>query len=188
MKPKHNWQKEVDNIYNMGIEGKTLKQIGDFYDVSSVYIKKLIIKFNIFNNVDYGAKARAKNKKEDKNKKLFLKYGENDGSELYKAKRRKFITKQSNMKRAGIEFNINFGDIDFPEYCPILEIKLDYFAEGKSNDNSPSFDRIDSNKGYVTDNVRVISNKANRIKSDGDIETLKKIIEYLETKNFKINE
>lgn len=180
MKPKHEWQKEIDNIRNMGIEGKTLKEIGKFYNVTSVYIKKLILKYNIFENVEYGASARAKYKKEERNKKLFLKYGEDDGSDLYKAKRRKFIIKQSNMKRAGIEFNINFGDIDFPEYCPILGIKLDYFAEGKANDNSPSFDRVDSTKSYIHGNVRIISTKANRIKSDGNIQELKKILEYLE--------
>lgn len=180
MKPKYDWKKEIDRIRDMGVSGKTLKEIGDFYNVTSVYIKKLILKYDIFENKEYGARARAKYKKEERNKKLFLKYGENDGSDLYRAKRRKFIAKKSNMKRAGIEFNINFGDIDFPEFCPILGIKLDYFAEGKANDNSPSFDRIDSTKPYIHGNVRIISTKANRIKSDGNIEELKKILNYLE--------
>lgn len=180
MKTKYNWQQELDNIRQLGMNGSTLDEIGKKYNVTGVYIKKLIVKYNIFDGIIYGASARAKYKKEDREKELFLKYGENDGSDLYKAKRRKFVIKQSNMKRAGVEFDINFGDIDFPEYCPILGIKLDYFAEGIASDNSPSFDRTDSNKGYVSGNVRIVSNKANRIKSDGDIETLKKILAYLE--------
>ena len=182
-KTKQNiWLNEIVNIKNMGLQGFTLKEIGLHYKVTSACIKKIIDKYNIFSKNDiWGASARAKVKSELKIEKLFLRYGKNDGSNLYKAKRAKFIIKQSNMKRAGIEFNLNFGEIDFPEYCPVLGIKLDYFANRKPQDNSPSFDRLDCTKGYITDNVKIISNKANRIKSNGNIDDLKKIIKYLES-------
>jgi hypothetical protein len=175
------WENEISNIKSMGIKGFTLKEIGLHYGVTGAYIKKLINKFNIFNENDiWGASVKAKFKRDANVNRLFLKYGTNDGTDLYKAKRNKFIIKQSNMKIAGIEFNLNFGEIDFPEYCPILGIKIDYFAKFSPKDNSPSFDRIDCTKGYVSGNVMIISNKANRIKSDGNIEELRKILTYLE--------
>ena len=181
MKPKYNWEKETDNIRNMGLQGIPMHDIGVYYNVSGTYIKKLIVKYNIFaDNEVYCASARALKKQENNNARLFLRYGNKDNSELYKAQRRKFIIKQSNMKRAGKQFNLNFGDIVWPKYCPILGIELNYFAEGKANDSSPSFDRIDPTKEYITGNVMIISNKANRLKSDGNIYEIRKILEYLE--------
>ena len=46
-------------------------------------------------------------------------------------------------------------------------------------DESPSLDRIDSKKGYTKDNVQVISNRANRLKADGNIEEFKLILKWL---------
>jgi thymidylate synthase ThyX len=55
----------------------------------------------------------------------------------------------------------------YPEYCPYLGIKLDYSVgdKGSPQDNSPSFDRIDSKGDYTHDNVQVISNLANSMKN-----------------------
>jgi hypothetical protein len=182
MKLKHNWPQEVPNIRNMGIQGHTLNEIGAHYGVTGMYINKLIKKYNIFDDgTVYGASAKAQSKQEIKQKQNYLKYGNKNDTKLYRAQRDKFIIKQSNMKRAGIEFTINFGELIWPEYCPILGIKLDYFVKGGvPQDNSPSFDRIDNTKGYVKDNVFIISNKANRLKNNGNIQELRKIIEYLE--------
>lgn len=60
--------------------------------------------------------------------------------------------------------------------CPILGIELSW---GFPKDTSPSLDRIDSNKGYTYDNCQIISNKANRIKSDSTLEELEAIVQYL---------
>ena len=50
------------------------------------------------------------------------------------------------------------------------------------NSFSPSLDRIDSTKGYVPGNVWVISNKANRMKSNAAAEELiifaKSVLDY----------
>ena len=58
----------------------------------------------------------------------------------------------------------------YPEYCPYLGIKLDYSIgeKGSPQDNSPSFDRIDSTGDYTHDNVQIISNLANSMKNSAD--------------------
>lgn len=75
-------------------------------------------------------------------------------------------------------FDLEFEDLDWPDVCPVLGIELDYFNETMC-DNSVSFDRIDSTKGYVKGNVAIISWRANRIKNDGTAEEHKAIYVYL---------
>src|SRR5262252_1025870 len=65
--------------------------------------------------------------------------------------------------RDGREFTIKLSDIKVPDRCPILGIPL-FYTEGRQSDNSPSIDRIDSNRGYTPDNIVVISWRANRLK------------------------
>lgn len=88
--------------------------------------------------------------------------------------------KRANARRIGYEINLNYSDLTWPEVCPILGLTIDYYAESRQ-ENSPSFDRINSNIGYLPGNVRVISWRANRIKNDGTAEEHKKIADYLET-------
>lgn len=80
-------------------------------------------------------------------------------------------------KSKGWEFNITIEDIDVPEYCPILGIKLERSNSG-CNPNSPSVDRIDSTKGYIKGNIVVTSNRANFLKKDASIEELEKILDF----------
>lgn len=70
----------------------------------------------------------------------------------------------------GLDFDLDFYEItnNIPTTCPILGIPL-FWKEKKQSDNSPSFDRINPNKGYTKDNVQIISWKANRIKNNGTI-------------------
>ena len=58
---------------------------------------------------------------------------------------------------------------------------LDKKNSGNSKSNSPTLDRIDNNKGYVKGNVKVISHRANSLKSSGTILEFTKIIEYIES-------
>lgn len=92
---------------------------------------------------------------------------------LSSAKRR---AKVKNMK-----FNIELSDIIIPEHCPILNIKL-IVNKGFAKENSPTLDRIDSNKGYIKGNIAVISNRANRLKDNSTIRELELILDYM--KNF----
>jgi len=75
-------------------------------------------------------------------------------------------------KKKGIEFNISKEDIELPEYCPLLNIKLEV-GEAGNYDNAPSIDRIDSSKGYIKGNVWVISSLANTMKNKATLEQLK---------------
>lgn len=80
---------------------------------------------------------------------------------------------QQRAKKNNIEFNLEKKDIKVPTKCPILEIPL-VIHNGTSGgrNHSPSLDRIDPNKGYTKDNVWVISQLANIMKSNADKEML----------------
>lgn len=71
------------------------------------------------------------------------------------------------------EFDIEIEDINIPEYCPILGIRLEVHS-GKSGayKNSPSLDRIDNSKGYTKNNIQVISQQANAMKANASKEEL----------------
>ena len=89
-------------------------------------------------------------------------------------------------KNNNIPFTIELEDIYLPEYCPILEIKLD-FNKGKLGPNSYSLDKIDPSKGYIKGNVRVISYLANAMKQNATIELLEKfsqnILKYMKNED-----
>ena len=71
-----------------------------------------------------------------------------------------------NAKSRNLEHTITKEDIIIPEHCPYLGIKLtNICGKGRHNSN-PSIDRIDNNKGYISKNIRVISDKANKLKSN----------------------
>ncbi len=82
-------------------------------------------------------------------------------------------------KEKGLAFNLIIEDIFIPEFCPILNIKLER-GEGRVQKSSPVLDRIDNTKGYLKENVRVISQRANQLKSDVTVEQLKRLLEYME--------
>lgn len=85
----------------------------------------------------------------------------------------------------GLDFNITIDDIVIPDVCPILGIPL-IVAENSSNDNSPTLDRLDSTKGYVKENICVISYRANRMKSNGTLGEITLICDYMR-KNLPID-
>ncbi len=60
---------------------------------------------------------------------------------------------------------------------PVLNIPLT-FNNGTAKDNSYSVDRIDSTKGYSFDNIIIVSNRANRLKSDATLLEIKQLAEF----------
>lgn len=92
---------------------------------------------------------------------------------------------KSRAKRKGLDFNITQEDIIIPMYCPLLDIKLILGTKG-DYEATPSLDRIDNTKGYIKDNVAVISKRANSMKNSSTKEEmlifLKNIQVYMQIK------
>lgn len=83
--------------------------------------------------------------------------------------------------RDKVEFNLTLDNCpDIPDHCPIALIPLYQRNDGNKGpcDNSPSIDRIDPSKGYTEGNVRVISHKGNRWKSDMSLFDLERVLAY----------
>jgi hypothetical protein len=77
-----------------------------------------------------------------------------------------FKSLRARSKAKGIEFNlIESADALWPAYCPVLGIPI-IPSSPRPTDNSPSCDRLDPGLGYVRGNVRVISQRANRLKDN----------------------
>lgn len=79
--------------------------------------------------------------------------------------------KQSAQQR-GLEFNLDVEDIIIPEYCPLLNIKLTFKFTSETRDSYYSIDRIDSTKGYIKENIQILSLKANTMKNSATREEL----------------
>ena len=74
-------------------------------------------------------------------------------------------------KKAKIEHTITIDDILIPDFCPVLNIKLET-GDRRNNENAPSIDRVDNNKGYTKENIMVISVRANKLKKDASLDEL----------------
>lgn len=76
-------------------------------------------------------------------------------------------------KKKNLDFTLLVNDIAIPDVCPVLGITLNANS-GRSGayQNSPSLDRTNNSKGYVKDNIQVISQAANRMKGQATNEQL----------------
>lgn len=89
---------------------------------------------------------------------------------------------KNSAKKRGIEFELSLTDLNeitFPITCPVFGIPLKWNS-GKAADDSYSFDRIDSTKGYNIENIIITSWKANRLKNNASQEDLLKISKFYE--------
>jgi hypothetical protein len=122
-----------------------------------------------------------------KNKHKWIKYRaliltESDRTDYNEKRRRRwnflhfeyklFKAAQSRSKEKGILFTITLNDIIIPEYCILLGIKLTRVVGKGRVGSNPSIDRIDPEKGYVKENIQIISIKANIMKSNASKEEL----------------
>lgn len=168
-KRKSGWT--VESIKKMIYDGKSMVEIGEFYSLSRQRIKQICVRHNLPSTVETKQKIKAD--------RYFAKWGDREKTDVYDACRTKFRAKKASARALGIEWTIQFGELVWPKECPILGMEIDYFAE-KTQENSPSFDRIDPSKGYVSGNVQVVSWRANRIKNDGSASEHRKIADYLD--------
>lgn len=73
--------------------------------------------------------------------------------------RRLYDSAKSRATQKQREFNIELEDIVIPTLCPVFLTPID----------APSIDRIDSSKGYIKGNIRVISRRANILKNNASV-------------------
>lgn len=91
---------------------------------------------------------------------------------------RLWASSKSNARAKGIKHTIGIQHIRdlLPETCPYLGIVIDYRRASERGTlrahDAPSIDRINSLRGYVPGNVQIISDLANRMKSDATVEQL----------------
>jgi hypothetical protein len=80
-----------------------------------------------------------------------------------------------------IPFNLDITDIVVPDVCPVLGIPITYgFEKGRGfHPDGPSVDRLKPHLGYVKGNVRVISARANLLKSDATVDELERVLRDL---------
>ena len=76
-------------------------------------------------------------------------------------------------RRAGLPYSLQRSDISIPPTCPALGIPLT--TAGPRSDSSPSLDRIRPQEGYVCGNVRVLSDRANRMKGKRTIAEIQQL-------------
>ena len=92
---------------------------------------------------------------------------------------------QKRAEEKNIIFNLSVDDIHIPEFCPILGIKLIVGKTQGPDDFSPSLDRIIPEKGYTKTNIKIISMRANRMKSNATIQEVESLLNYLKINNDK---
>ena len=78
----------------------------------------------------------------------------------------------------GLAFNLEPADVVVPAICPVLGIPIAP-SRGKAGPNSPSIDRVDNRLGYIKGNIRVISLRANKLKSDMSLGEAAALYEYM---------
>ena len=74
-----------------------------------------------------------------------------------------------------------FYALPFPGICPVLGMPMKFNDKGRMPD-SFSIDRFDNNKGYVVGNMRVISLRANSLKSNASLSEMEKLVTHLQKK------
>lgn len=102
---------------------------------------------------------------------------------------------KSRAKKEGIPFNLTKEDIEIPEVCPVLGIRLELKVPSRgergnwlTHFNSPSIDKIIPDLGYVKDNVWIIGYRANSLKRDASFEEIERLYNAmvkLKSSNFK---
>ena len=85
-------------------------------------------------------------------------------------------------KVKGEEFTLLLEDMpEVPEICPVALIPIRFKEEATKgpSDHSPTLDKINPSGGYIKDNIRVLSHKGNRWKSDMTISDVERLLAYM---------
>ena len=87
-----------------------------------------------------------------------------------------FYDARKRAQRFGVPFDITPDDISIPKRCPVLGIELNTGPR----EAAASLDRVRPEAGYTKGNIRVISFRANRLKSDAKPDELRLVLDYME--------
>jgi len=102
------------------------------------------------------------------------------------------VKQRARDKQLDFDLDSDYVKSIWADTCPVLGIPLycaffgsghkrtDGVGKARPRDNSPTIDRIDSNKGYVKGNVCIMSYRANMIKNCGTLEEHKRIVAFME--------
>jgi hypothetical protein len=84
-------------------------------------------------------------------------------------------------REKGLDFSITYDFLMSQDIsvCPVFLTPM--LPSSDCINSSPSLDRVDNTQGYTPSNVKVISWRANRLKSDATREELVAIINYMDT-------
>ena len=129
-----------------------------------------------FNKKEYQKQYRIKHKE------YLTEYNKIYQREYFKKNPDKYLfwSVKGRANRAGLPFDLKFGDIIIPDICPILGIKLQRnIGKLSRSQNSPSVDRIYPEKGYIKSNIQVISMRANVMKNDASPEELRRFAHWI---------
>jgi len=104
----------------------------------------------------------------------------NAGDELAVEQLKNSIISRSRSRASScnVPHTITSDDITIPRLCPVLGIPL-FLTKGSYSDNSPSIDRIVGEVGYVPGNIRIISKRANTIKSSATLDEVLAVADYI---------
>lgn len=94
---------------------------------------------------------------------------------------------KSRADEKGLPFTIAVTDIIIPTVCPVLGIPLKR-GEGKVLPNSPSIDRVIPALGYVPENIRVISRRANELKNNMTVEQAEMLLDWMRKETNQVKE
>ena len=90
------------------------------------------------------------------------------------------VVKSSCLKN-GIPFDMTVDDLyPLPLTCPVFDVPLNWLSEGKGTSHDhPTIDRMVPELGYMKGNVRIISNRANRLKNNASLTEIEAIYRYM---------
>lgn len=164
---------------------KQVKNISEYNKGNGKYGRRSICReceHTIQNSPEKVARRRELELERRKNPEYVKRINERDKKRrLLNPKHWLWVAAKNRAKKKNIEFNISEDDFELPSVCPLLNIPMWKNPE-ESCPNSYSLDRINPNKGYVKNNVWVISKRANVIKSNATIEELELLVINLRKK------
>lgn len=95
-----------------------------------------------------------------------------------------FSPKKLRAKRLGVPFDLTAEQLknllESTTTCPVFGIPLVVSASGQKQYNSPSLDRVKPERGYVYDNLAVISWRANDLKKNASSRELRQVADWMD--------